>query len=518
MRRRSARLVRCGPVLMSVLLVQVVAAGVAALPASAGTPPGRADRVAVSAAWRWIHGQLGTGTAVSTASTITPDRPYPTTWTGSVAGRFELVGVPPPPVVLDPSTGASVYEGLQVRQLVVTDTAYLIDQTPARADGTFSFPWSRPGAKVFQLTDETSGDVLAEEAPRTGLVRSFDVPVGDPLAGRTYTYDQSLALLAALSLGHEREARRMAAGLQRLQTAGGTQDGGFVVSAAALNPGAGLPEYRTGVAAVATYALLRYLAVVGPTDRQRPALLEAVTRAVGWLRGRQLAGGPLDGLLTGGHGADQPGVGFDPDIDLTWVSTEHNLDAWQALTLAGTVLDDPASTAAARRVDRALQRVLWVPGTGHFLQGWSDAGPDPTEALDVSSWGAIQLQATGRSAKAAAALRHTTLFASADPPVSGYGPWPPSGDPLVWVEGSAGVALAELRLGRDEAAGRTLRALAAAQLPTGAWPGATRGDPAAGMTSAPAVAATAWMVLVQQARSAGPSIWDQPAPTDLRTP
>lgn len=129
----------------------------------------------------------------------------------------------------------------------------------------------------------------------------------------------------------------------------------------------------------------------------------------------------------------------------------------------------------------------------------------------MSSWGALYLQAAGRPGLARVSLRHTALFASVDPPVSGFAPRPPSGVPLVWVEGSAGVALAQLRVGRPEASADTLRALAAAQLPSGAWPVATSDDPAMEMTSHPAVGASAWVVLARQAGMGRPSIWDDPA-------
>ena len=505
---------RIGTLLLSALLLELVVAGATALPAMARTHAavGPRDSVSVSAAWGWIRGQLGTGTTVTTASTVEADRAYPPSWTDAVSGRFSLDGVPAPPVVLDPATGTMVYQGLVVRAIVVTDTAYPIAEVPAEADGTFSFLWSRPGTKVFQLVDEADGAVLAEDAPRTGLVRSFGLPEGAPLAGRTFTYDQALALLTALSLGHRQAADTMASGLRRLITTGGEQDGGFVTSAAALNPEAGAPEYRTGVHAIATYALLRYLEADDPADPARPATLEATRRAVQYLLDQQVSGGFTDGLVTGGHGEFRPGVGLDPTVDLPWSSTEHNVDAWHTLTLAATVLDDPACAAAARRLDAALRRVLWDPATDHFLQGWTGSAPDPTEALDVNSWGAIQLSAAHRPAYAADALRHTTVFASVDAGVAGYAPVPLQGASLVWVEGSAGVALAQLRLGRPRAAAGTLDALAGLQRPDGAFPGATRDDPATSMTSAPAVAGTAWAILVKQALAGRPSIWDPQTP------
>ncbi len=469
-----------------------------------------AGSVDVDAAWRWLLGQLGTGTVATTSSTLTPDRSYPLGWTDAVRGRFELDGVTAPVVAPDPDLGVDVYRGLSVQAVVVTDTAYVIATVPARADGTFVFPWSRPGTKVFRLVDDASGAVLAEYAPRTGLIRSFDVSATSPLAGRSFAYDQALALLTADSLGHRATARDLARGLVGLQTTDGPQVGGFVSSAAALNPAAGLPEYRTGSNALATYALLRHLQTLPPGSSQHVELTGAAEAGVRWLLAQQVHGGALTGLVTGGHGTFHDG-GFDPGADVPWASTEHNIDTWHALALAGMVLDDPAAAVAAHGLTEAITDLLWDDASGHFLQGRTPDGPDPTEALDVNSWGAIYLAATGRHERAVEALAHTGLFASSTGTVSGYAPRPLGGaDPLVWFEGSAGTALAQARLGLSADAASTIGALAPAQLPSGAFPAATRDDAYLEMSSAPAVNGTTWMILATQALAGRRSIWDDP--------
>ncbi|MGI8882103.1 MAG: hypothetical protein ACR2KJ_16655, partial [Jatrophihabitans sp.] len=485
----------------------------------------------VTAAWRWLHGQLASATTVVSASTIAPSTSYPPSWTGPVTGTFHLSGVDVPPIdgaaslvvdspnplpgdyrasvtghvtlpaeqgrwiiqvlrstgsqtvqvplqtlvapdgtfaldlsavpaqpdggwgfeVLDAahgyaSTGPAwptpgAYRGLEVRQYVTTDTAYLIGTAPALADGTFSFPSSSPGAKTVQLVDTRSGAVLAEWTPSLGLVRSYDVPVGDLRRGVTYTYDQALTLLSALSVGDAATAATVASGLVMLQTTGGAQDGGFVSSAAAVNPAAAQPEYRTGNHSVATYALLRYIESLPASDSSRPALVADARRAVDWLRARQVSSGDMAGLVTGGAGAySTDGSMFDPDAVITWSATEHDLDAWHTLTLASTVLADPDDRTAANRLQDAIVSRLWDYSAGRFLQGWTPSGADPTEALDVNSWGAIFLDAIGRPDLASAALTHAQLFATSDGSVSGYAPLLPVADPaLVWVEGTAGV-------------------------------------------------------------------------------
>ncbi|MEO5746237.1 MAG: hypothetical protein ABIQ53_16850, partial [Terracoccus sp.] len=293
---------------MGVAILLVGAVALTGMPAAAATGGNlELDRTSEESAWSWLRSQLGTGTEVTTSSRIQPERSYPASWTDQVEGHFVLVGVEPPTVGHELVDGVPVYQNLRVQALVVTDTTYLIATVPARADGTFSFPWSRPGTKVFRLVDTSSDAVLAEFAPRTGLVRSFGVDASHPLSGRTFAYDQALALLAADSLGHRDTARHLADGLLRLQTRHGPQAGGFISSAAALNPAAGRPEYRTGIHAVATYALLAHLRSLPRLDPRRAELAAAAHCAVDWLLDQQANDGPLRGLVTGGHGMFRDG-------------------------------------------------------------------------------------------------------------------------------------------------------------------------------------------------------------------
>lgn len=464
---------------------------------TAGTGTARADAPPPSdATWRWLVGQLGTGTQPTTSSVITPAESYPASWTGPVSGRVELDGLP---AGTDPST-------LEVAAIVVTDTEYPIATTALQPDGGFSFPWSHPGTKLFRLLDPATGQVLAEHAPDLGLVRSYDVPVGHPMRGRTFSYDQALALVTALSFGEDALADRLAAGLLRLQTAGGPQDGGFITSAAALNPAGGPAEYRTGNHGVATYALLRYLRDGAPDTAARAAAVDGAQRAVSWLLAQQAVDGPLAGLVRGGHGA-WGGGGFDPGAALPWASTEHNVDAWHTLGLAGEVLGRADALAARDVLEQAVMDRLWSSEEGRFWQGRSPEGPDQGHALDVSSWGAIFLAATGRQAQAEQALADLGWYASSADGGSGYAPVPFPSAPLVWTEGTSGVALAQLRVGRPADAAATMAALAPVAT-QGVYPGATRDDDWLSMTSLPAVGAATWVLLTEQALAGRPSIWD----------
>ena len=384
---------------------------------------------------------------------------------------------------------APVYAGWVVRAAVVTDVAYPAGDQPARVDGTFSFASSPLGTKVFQLVDTTTGAVLAENAPDAGLVRSY---AGGTTAS---SYDQALAVSTAIAVGAD--ASSLTAGLITMQRSGG----GFVDVVDVRNPAGRNGMQWTGNSAVAAWALLRRVQTMSTTDADYTATRQAAVRATTFLKAQRRPDGLLD--------AGQTGDGSTPP---TWVSTEHDLDAWQALRLAGVVLGDNVAASAANTLATAIVTKLWDPSAGHFRRGLSDTGPDDTDALDVSSWGTLFLLAIGRSDLAAQALAHTAAFASADGGTSGYRSYYPqpvftSAPANVWVEGSAGVALAQLRSGDATAHAATLAALATLQTPDGSLPYATTADGPTSMTTDRAVAATAWFVLASVAAT-GPSIWD----------
>lgn len=394
-----------------------------------------------------------------------------------------------------------VYTGWQVRAYVVTDTAYLVGQQPARSDNTFSFADSRPGTKVFQLVDTATGKVLAEQAPDFGLLRS------QAGSTRVYTYDQALAVITGLDVGADVDP--LVSGLRALQR----PDGSFAESADVRNPAAADPISRTGIDAVAGYALLRAAQAMAADDPDRAVVLAAARSGVERLVARQRPDG-LIGAGTGDHRADGS---LDPAAVPGWVSTEHNLDAWQTLHLAGTVLTGASADAgfapAVTRLAAAIVSSLWDAQAGRFRQGRAaDGTADTTDPLDVSSWGALFLTASGHPDLAAQALAHTATFRSERAGQSGYRayyPQPafPQAIANVWAEGSAGVVLARARTGDTTGAAADLARLAGVQRPDGSLPYAVATDDSTSMSSAPSVAATAWFVLVLLP-SGRPSIWD----------
>lgn len=390
---------------------------------------------------------------------------------------------------------AGTWTGWEVRSYAITDRPYFLGATPARADGSFTFPSSAPGRKMFQLVATGSGTetLLAEYRPTTGLIRT---PDGTPGSATAHAYDQALAVQTALVLGDRTTADQLTAGLLRLQTTSGPQAGGFVATAPQGNPEAATPIYRTGGHAVATYALLSAIQELPAGDPRQQQWRSAASAAVGWLLAQRVTDGPNAGLVTGGWGRDG-----DTGTRIDWISTEHNLDTWHALHLATTVLScGPCGPAADALKSAVLQR-LWQAGGG-FVQGATPTGVDQVRPLDGQTWGAIWLTAIGRSDLAATALADIPAYRVTDQGIAGVlafkaQPAMPNPTPTVWFEGSFGLVLAQDRVGDTAGRDATLAALAAGQRPDGSFPVATTADPARELTTQSSVAATTWFLLAQ---------------------
>ncbi len=149
---------------------------------------------------------------------------------------------------------------------------------------------------------------------------------------------------------------------------------------------------RSGTLAWAGYAAVRYEQVTGD-DRFRP-----------------LATGIADYLVTlqvaswNGHAPSDPRYGSvlgGPDVD--WASTEHNIDAYFFLRDLGRLPGASGYRAMANMVGDSLWGHHWDSWRERFFQGVTTSWPDPTRALDLSSWGGLFWLAHGRADLAAQA-------------------------------------------------------------------------------------------------------------------
>ncbi len=368
--------------------------------------------------------------------------------------------------------------------------------------------------------------------------RPWLVPV-NATASRVAIYDNALVVLVFERLGLHDEAGRVLASLEALQR----EDGSIPFSFELDHPEQAPAYIRSGALAWVGYAAVRYLDDA-PGGPGRDAAARMAHRIAAYLEVHRIAraGDPRDGLFTGGdgdldHQREARGGGavterFTPG-PVEWASVEHNIDAFFFLRDLGRLTGQHRYAEAAERTRRALLARAWDREAGQFRRGVAAEGRDDALPLDCASWGALFLLSAGERALAATALSSAeSRFASIDPRtgVTGHRPYafgpvfeepgmvtagapdvtPPRWEQLeaVWPEGSAGVALAALRMGQRGRAIAVLAELERLRDPSGALPMMTA-DVAVEFDHEPSVAATAWVELVRAelAEPGRPFLW-----------
>jgi hypothetical protein len=309
----------------------------------------------------------------------------------------------------------------------------------------------------------------AAVTPGAPLVASYLPPVGDPLGdrirGRAWTYDSAVAAAGRAAAGDLDGAGALLDALQDLQRSDGALESSYDIAT-----GEGAGPLRAGNQAWIGLAALewRTRTCSGRHDRLIAGLAD-------WLLSHRIAArtSPGFGLVVGG-----------PDV--SWASTEHNLEArgffaGLAATLAGRPADPATGRAcqpgldglsarasnallvrsaeAVRRIDRVIDAELFVRegARAHLRQGLDD----DARPLDVQALGMLWLLGRGRRADALAVERHTdatmavtgrrvALPKAAGQTFDGYRPFEDAWGPdVLWMEGTLMMRLAKVRLGRD---------------------------------------------------------------------
>lgn len=287
----------------------------------------------------------------------------------------------------------------------------------------------------------------------TGLVASYappsGAPGGDAVRDRAWTYDSAVTATALAADGELDAAGALLDRLQELQRPDGALEFSYAVSGA---DGGG--PLRTGVQAWVGLAALQWR--VATCSGRHDALLRGLA---GWLLGRRMA---ARGLLDGG-----------PDV--SWASTEHNLEARAFFSgLAGVLdgsgmtpcppgldgLDQAGAQALSARLrdtvdglDASIEEELLARDGGlHFRQGLHD----DARPLDVQAFGALWLAARGRPDDARAVLSGADAtmrvterrVPGATESFTGYKPFADAWGPdVLWMEGTMQVRHAKARLG-----------------------------------------------------------------------
>lgn len=307
--------------------------------------------------------------------------------------------------------------------------------------------------------------MLAQQAP-SGLLRSNEE------LELCFLYDQALAAILYAARGDLDRARRtldlFAADLE-----GQRRQGGFVGFADAYreNGAVGDPSRSGGPTAWLLLAVNRYAAASGDTRYQ-----DLGRTVADWLLECQ---GREGGIVGGYDRWREP---------MSWVSTEHNLDAYAALRDFARATGDRRYAEAAWRIRGWLLWDPWVEDEARFANGRADAN----YASDVASWAVCALGpsfAPGLAyAERVALCRHR--YAPLGVEVEGFdfgasyrdGPLPDRD--AVWFEGTGQFALAYRLAGDDAKADFFVGQLEACLTPSAAHPG-TSGLPYASNPGTP---------------------------------
>lgn len=292
--------------------------------------------------------------------------------------------------------------------------------------------------------------------------------------------------------------------------------GAFAFSVNHLNPRPELqdPYFRTGAIAWVAYSLGYYLQY----RRNSPLKSEVENSLVKVLDYIQsLEDNPV-GLPTGGKGRYYLEGGlelFDPDYQIPWISTEHNIDYYFALKQAGRVLNDSTYITKSIEVKNLMINELWDNTNNRFFQGISNASTntkDTADALDCNSWGALMLFSAGETEKANQLLpRLETYYYVEDTNTGAKGYKPYSSDwgysgavDTVWFEGSFGVALAYWRAKQYEKYSEIMNDLKEFEEPDGSYRYAALRDEVYQISNYPSTCSTSWYIISARLKN---SVW-----------
>jgi hypothetical protein len=354
---------------------------------------------------------------------------------------------------------------------------------------------------------------------------------------RVSSYDNALLALYYLRSQRRAEAARVLGALAALQR----EDGALPFSFAWPAPEPGGVYVRSGALAWVGYAASEYL----NAESGGPARVEVLQLAHGVAR-YLLAHQVLDpsdaraGLVLGGEGSFRVEIesGQAREVyvagPVEWTASEHNIDAFFFLRDFAELTGEARFGEAAQRIRAALIERAWSPAAGQLARGLDRSGPDLAFALDCAAWGALFLLAARDRIRAETAFGVADArYRAHDAQSSAPGHRPYAHAPLIenralaalmggalehadwdsmqaiWPEGSAGVALAALRLGQRERAEQILNGLEALRDARGGLPDFTFAIPFEFDTRA-SLAGTVWVELVRYelARPAGqPTLW-----------
>jgi hypothetical protein len=427
----------------------------------------------------------------------------------------------------------------------------LAQHTTASADTRLG-DWISSNYRWLQCQVTPNAMVPDPDPSRRGLVISYGIPPEKFPQGfhRSAIYDDALAALAFMILDDRDGAAFILHALARLVRTDGSLWFGYNTA----NDWPSEADHdsalvRAGAVSWVGYALAFYLAHQPPCagdrgcEREGAFFQQTAIRLGEYLLSLQVrdARDPRNGLVRLGFG--QIELAYRPDLDKVieiytdqpygGISTENNISTWFFLRQLATLTGDDRWNRGAEEIRAGLLGAAWNDSLGQFNAGFKpDGALDSTMALDCLSWGALFLAAVGELESARRSLGLVdSRYAVRDGQSAGFRPYsdtPVYKDPnvgrfffpdnprrqwqdlpIVWSEGTLGVAFAEHRLGRPEAARHLVEGLKSLQPKDAGLIYASK-DLAFQMWRAPAVASAAWVILVIEALSGNPlaeEIW-----------
>ena len=202
---------------------------------------------------------------------------------------------------------------------------------------------------------------------------------------------------------------------------------------------------------------------------------------------------------------------------IQWASVEHNIDIYFFLRDLARLSGKKNYESAARLLKHSIVEKSWNEKISQLNRGQRLDGIDPVQALDCASWGAMFLQAIGEEEKAAISLQSVANYHVRSGTHQGYKPYinlllyegrevnqlflPDNPEknwsdvPMIWSEGSLGVAMAYIKMGKKEQARELVKSILELQDEEGGMPYATE-HIRFQFSDNSSVAGTAWLVMV----------------------
>jgi len=200
-----------------------------------------------------------------------------------------------------------------------------------------------------------------------------------------------------------------------------------------------------------------------------------------------------------------------------WASVEHNIDIYFFLRDLARLSGEKKYESLANLLKQSIVEKSWNEKNGQLNRGQRLDGVDPVKALDCASWGTMFLLAVGEEEKATASLKSVSNYHVRSGTHQGYKPYidlllyegPETNAlflpdnprknwndlPMIWPEGSLGVAMAYIKMGKKEQAVELLQSILKLQDEEGGLPYATE-YLRFQFSDNPSVAGTAWLVMV----------------------